>query len=71
LRHFKADGFERLHHRQQLGFITAGKRVPEHGGDEATPRRHGRRRAELMVDGLDLRQDAADFDHGVGQSDFM
>ena len=62
-RHVQPDGIERLHHRQDVRFVAAGKGVGQHGGNRAAPQWCSGAWPALVPDVFDLGVDASDVDH--------
>jgi hypothetical protein len=65
VRHVDAHGVEQRHHRQDVGLVAARERIGQHHADGAAHQRGVGARAELVVDVLDLGEDASDVDHEI------
>lgn len=63
VRHVHAHGIEQRHHRQDVGLVAAGERIGQHRADGTAHQRGVGTRSELVVDVLDMGEDAADIDH--------
>jgi len=63
VRHVDAHGVEQRHHRQDVGLVAARERIGQHRADGTAHQRGFGTRAELVVDVLDMGEDATDFDH--------
>ena len=63
VRHVDAHGVEQRHHRQDVGLVAARKGIGQHRADGTAHQRRRGARSELVVDVLDMGEDAAYIDH--------
>jgi hypothetical protein len=63
VRHVDAHRVEQRHHREDVGLVAAGKGIGQHRTDGTAHQRRVGTRSELVVDVLDMGEDATDFDH--------
>jgi hypothetical protein len=63
MRHVHADRIEQRHHRQDVGLVASREGIGQHRADGAAHQRRCGARTELVVDVLDMGEDATYIDH--------